>query len=173
MCFKSEQGRWMGSWDAEIEVEFNFLISEDLVDINVNFVISNALHNAFVDLSQGTFLKPLIPLFTTTTPYPISLSMRSLHAGPNLLIAQITALLAAASTPMPVNSHPFPIAAMSGSAMIAPTQEQMLRTKLLAATPEEARLGMNSVSMVVAMAKMSMLPTPKKKLAMSCGSRGC
>ncbi len=41
----------MGSWDAGIEVEFNFLISEDLVDINVNFVISNALHNAFVDLS--------------------------------------------------------------------------------------------------------------------------
>ena len=52
---------------------------------------------------------------------------------------------------------------------MAPTLEKMLRTKLLAATPEEARRGMNSVSMVVATAKMSMLPMPKKKLARSCG----
>lgn len=56
---------------------------------------------------------------------------------------------------------------MKGSAAIAPTQEKMFRTKLLTATPEEARRGMNSVSIVVDMAKISMLPIPKKKLAIS------
>ena len=44
---------------------------------------------------------------------------------------------------------------------------KMFRTKLLTATPEEARRGMNSVSIVVDMAKISMLPIPKKKLAKS------
>lgn len=43
----------------------------------------------------------------------------------------------------------------------------MFRMKLFTATPEEARLGMNSVRIVVDMAKISMLPIPKKKLAKS------
>ena len=41
----------------------------------------------------------------------------------------------------------------------------MFRTKLLTATPFDAFFGMNSVSIVVAIAKMSMEPMPKKKLA--------
>lgn len=91
------------------------------------------------------------------------------YLGPNLLIAQITLPLHSAIAPTPVNSHPSPIAVISGCAVTAPTAEKILRTKLLAATPEEARRGMNSVSMVVAMAKMSMDPMPKKKLAISWG----
>ena len=66
-----------------------------------------------------------------------------------------------------VNSHPLPMAEISGPATMAPTQEQMLRTKLFTATPDEARRGMNSVNIVVAAAKMSMLPMPKKKLAIN------
>jgi hypothetical protein len=80
--------------------------------------------------------------------------------------------LTSAITPKPVKSHPFPIASMSGCATTPPTQEKIFLTKLFTATPEEARLGMNSVSMVVAMAKMSMLPTPKKKLAINYGLSG-
>ena len=83
-------------------------------------------------------------------------------------MAQITIELANAITPRPVNSQPFPMAVIKGLATIAPMQEKMFRTKLFAATPEEARLGMNSVSMVVAMAKMSIEPMPKKKFAISC-----
>jgi len=89
------------------------------------------------------------------------------HPGPNLRIAHTTALLAAAITPSPVNNQPFPIVSSSGCATTPPTQEKIFLTKLFTATPEDAFLGMNSVSMVVTMAKMSMLPTPKKKLAMS------
>jgi hypothetical protein len=49
---------------------------------------------------------------------------------------------------------------MTGAATTAPTQENMFRTKLLTATPFDDCLGMNSVSMVVAMAKMSIDPIP-------------
>ena len=74
-----------------------------------------------------------------------------------------------AQIPIMVNTHPLPIAEIHGSATIAPKQEKMFRTKLLTATPEDARLGINSVSIVVAKPKISMLPMPKKKLAKSCG----
>ena len=43
-----------------------------------------------------------------------ALSMRILHLGPYLRIAQIVELLANAITPSPVNSQPFPIAEISG-----------------------------------------------------------
>lgn len=89
------------------------------------------------------------------------------YLGPNLLIAQITLPLARAITPTPVNSQPSPMEVINGLATTAPTQEKMLRTKLFAATPEEALRGINSVSIVVAMAKISMEPTPKKKLAIN------
>jgi hypothetical protein len=59
-----------------------------------------------------------------------------------------------------VKSHPFPIAFMTGAATTAPTHENMLRTKLLTATPFDDCFGINSVSMVVAMAKMSIDPIP-------------
>lgn len=97
---------------------------------------------------------------------------KATYLGPKRLIAQITLPLQSAMTPTPVNSQPSPTALISGCATTTPAAEKMLRTKLLAATPEEARRGMNSVSMVVAMAKMSMEPMPKKKLAMSCGGVG-
>lgn len=81
-------------------------------------------------------------------------------------MVQITASpLIKLHSPRIVNSQPLPIALMMGSAARAPAKEKMLRTKLLMAMPEEARRGMNSVSMVVESAKISMLPTPKKKLA--------
>jgi hypothetical protein len=91
---------------------------------------------------------------------PNSLSIVVLHFGPNRLIAQIVRLLDSAHRPKIVKSHPFPIAFMTGAATIAPTQENMFRTKLLTATPLDDCLGMNSVSMVVAMAKMSIDPIP-------------
>ena len=89
------------------------------------------------------------------------------HRGPNLLIAQMTTLLAAAMTPTPVNSQPSPMASMSGCATIAPVQEKIFRTKLLAATPADALLGINSVNIVVAIEKMSIEPMPKKKFAIN------
>ena len=89
-----------------------------------------------------------------------------------LLMIQNTLPLPNAMTPTPVNSQPLPMASMRGSATMAPMHENMLRTKLLAATPEEALRGMNSVSMVVDMAKMSIEPIPKKKLAISWKSGG-
>lgn len=70
-----------------------------------------------------------------------------------------------AANPKMVKSHPFPIAWIRGDATTEPTQERMLRTKLFRATPADDFLGMNSVSMVVAIPKMSIEPTPKKKLA--------
>lgn len=60
---------------------------------------------------------------------------------------------------------PFPIATIRGSVTTEPTQENMLRTKLLSAMPWLLFRGINSVNIVVTRAKMSMLPTPKKKLA--------
>ncbi len=86
-------------------------------------------------------------------------------------MAQMTTLLAAAMRPNPVNSQPLPMAFNNGCATTPPTHEKMFRTKLLTATPEEAFFGMNSVSMVVDMLKMSMLPRPKKKLAINCTTR--
>jgi hypothetical protein len=80
-------------------------------------------------------------------------------------MAHTTMLLAAATTPMMVNTQPLPMAWINGAATTPPMAEKMLRTKLLTATPEEAFFGMNSVSMVVAMAKMSIEPTPKMKVA--------
>lgn len=89
-----------------------------------------------------------------------------LHLSPCVRMVQITASpLIKPHSPRIVNSQPLPIALMMGSAARAPAKEKMLRTKLLMAMPEEARRGMNSVSMVVESAKISMLPTPKKKLA--------
>ena len=94
-------------------------------------------------------------------------SIFSLHPGPKRLIAQTTELLHNAMTPNPVKSHPFLMASMRGCATTPPTHEKILRTKLLTATPDEDLRGMNSVSIVVAMENTSMLPIPKKKLAMS------
>lgn len=81
-------------------------------------------------------------------------------------MVQITASpLIKLHSPRIVHSQPLPMALMVGSAAKTPAKEKMLRTELLMAMPEEARRGMNSVSMVVESAKISMLPTPKKKLA--------
>ena len=64
-----------------------------------------------------------------------------------------------------VKIQPLPIAPMIGAVTTEPTQEKMFRMKLLRATPSEDFFGMNSVSMVVTILKMSMEPIPKKKLA--------
>ena len=89
-----------------------------------------------------------------------SLSIVSLHFGPKRLMAQIVRLLNNAQTPKIVNSQPLPTAFMTGAATMAPTQENMFLTKLLTATPLDDCLGMNSVSIVVATAKISIDPIP-------------
>jgi hypothetical protein len=67
-----------------------------------------------------------------------------------------------------VNSHPLPIATIIGAVTRDPTQEKIFRIKLFSATPEEDFLGINSVSIVVAMLKISIEPMPKKKFAIIC-----
>ena len=89
-----------------------------------------------------------------------SLSIASLHFGPKRLRAQIVRLLSNAQTPKIVTNQPLPTAFMIGAATMAPTHEKMFRTKLLTATPFDDCLGMNSVSIVVAMAKISIDPIP-------------
>jgi hypothetical protein len=95
--------------------------------------------------------------------------MSSLHLSEYRFIAQMTANpLNSATNPKKVQTHPLPTAPRIGAATTPPTHENMFLTKLLTAMPVEALRGMNSVSMVVAIPKMIMLPTPKKKLAMIC-----
>lgn len=96
----------------------------------------------------------------------ILLTISSRHRLPYFFIAHITTHpLTNETSPMIVHIQPFPMASIKGAATTPPTHEKMFRIKLLTAIPVEARFGMNSVSMVVAMAKMSMDPTPKKKFA--------
>lgn len=61
---------------------------------------------------------------------------------------------------------------MMGAATTPPTQEAIFRIKLFRATPVEERLGINSVSIVVAMLKINIDPKPKKKLATICNKAG-
>lgn len=56
---------------------------------------------------------------------------------------------------------------MIGAAIIPPTHENMFLTKLLTATPEDDLRGMNSVSIVVAIEKISIEPHPKKNEAIA------
>jgi hypothetical protein len=67
-----------------------------------------------------------------------------------------------------VKIQPLPMAVMTGAVTKDPTHEKMFRTKLLSATPDDDFFGMNSVSIVVAMLKISIEPMPKKKLAIIC-----
>jgi hypothetical protein len=62
---------------------------------------------------------------------------------------------------MIVHNHPLPIALISGATMIVPIQENMFRTKLFTAIPVDDFRGINSVSIVVAMANIIIDPTPK------------
>ena len=92
--------------------------------------------------------------------------MACLHRGPIFFMVMMDMMqITKAAIPKMVNNQPFPMAWISGEATTEPTQERILRTKVFRATPADDFLGMNSVSMVVAMPKMSMEPTPKKKLA--------
>lgn len=70
-----------------------------------------------------------------------------------------------------VNSQPLPMASMTGAAITPPTHEKILRIKLLTATPVEAFLGRNSVSIVVDMLKMIIEPAPKKKIDTICAEQ--
>ena len=98
----------------------------------------------------------------------IFLSISILHFSAYVFIDQMTPIpLTRAKRPMIVQSHPLPMARMSGAAMIPPTQENMFRTKLLTAIPVDALRGINSVNIVVAIANIIIDPTPKKKRAMS------
>lgn len=62
--------------------------------------------------------------------------------------------------PTIVNTHPLEMAAIHGAPAMAATHESIFLQKLFTATPDELLLGMNSVNIVVVMAKISMLPTP-------------
>jgi len=87
-----------------------------------------------------------------------------------------------ATPPTMVNSAPLPIALINGEVTMQPIQLKMLRTKLFSATPLLAFRGINSVSIVVAIANINIdlvnvslmlysknfdqaYPMPKKKLA--------
>lgn len=78
---------------------------------------------------------------------------------------RITKALTKPIPPRMVKSQPFPMTPMRGAVIKEPTHEKIFRTKLFNATPMEDFLGMNSVSMVVTMLKISIEPIPKKKLA--------
>ena len=84
----------------------------------------------------------------------------SRQPGPYRRMAQITDALESVQSPRKVNNQPLPTAAINGAPAMAPTHDRMFRQKLFNATPEDDRRGMNSVSIVVAMAKMIMLPRP-------------
>lgn len=86
------------------------------------------------------------------------------HFGPCRLIAQTTKLLANAIIPRIVKIQPFPMALINGAATILPTHEKIFLIKLLTATPDDDFCGINSVSIVVTIVKMSKDPTPNKKL---------
>jgi len=66
-----------------------------------------------------------------------------------------------------VHIHPFPIAWITGAATTPPVHATIFRMKLFTAIPVEAFRDMNSVSIVVDIPKISMVPIPKKKLAMA------
>lgn len=72
-----------------------------------------------------------------------------------------------AQRPRIVNIQPLPMALTIGAATIPPTHENMFLIKLLTATPEDDLRGMNSVSIVVAIEKMSIEPQPKKNEAIT------
>lgn len=78
---------------------------------------------------------------------------------------RITKALTKPIPPSMVKSQPFPMTLMRGAVIKEPTQEKIFRTKLFNATPLEDFLGINSVSMVVTILKISIEPIPKKKLA--------
>lgn len=80
-------------------------------------------------------------------------------------MANMTELLAKLTRPKIVKSQPLPMPLMIGAVTRDPTHEKIFRMKLFRATPSEDFFGMNSVSMVVTMLKMSIDPMPKKKLA--------
>ena len=63
-------------------------------------------------------------------------------------------------SPRIVNSQPFPMTAISGAPTMAPMHDKMFRHRLFSATPEDDRRGMNSVNIVVDIAKMSIDPNP-------------
>ena len=110
--------------------------------------------------ANTTLCEPMIFIAARALRQLSSLSIASLHFGPKRLMAQIVRLLSNAQTPKIVNNQPLPTAFMIGAATMAPTQEKMFLTKLLTATPFDDCLGMNSVSIVVAMAKISIDPIP-------------
>lgn len=87
---------------------------------------------------------------------------------PYTLMIQSTLLLAKHTKPRMVKSQPFPIPPRMGAVTKDPTHEKMFRTKLFSATPDEDFSGINSVSIVVDILKISMEPMPKKKLAIIC-----
>ena len=60
------------------------------------------------------------------------------------------------------------MASMIGLVTSVVTNANMFRVKLFRATPADDFLGMNSVSIVVVVLKISIDPTPKKKLAIIC-----
>lgn len=97
--------------------------------------------------------------------YRVCASIFSLQRGPYTRIASMTELLAKLTKPIIVNNQPSPIPSIIGAVTRDPTQEKMFRMKLFRATPSEDFFGMNSVSIVTTILKMSMEPIPKKKFA--------
>lgn len=94
--------------------------------------------------------------------------MSTLHLSENVFIDSITPIpLNIETRPTIVHIHPLPIALIQGAATIPKTQEKIFLTKLLTAMPVDAFRGINSVNMVVDIAKMIIDPKPKKNNAIS------
>jgi hypothetical protein len=124
--------------------------------LHTRFLVTNALTIFFV------------PYISQSHHHPNFSTMTTLHCSPHLLIAANAAKpVITLQIPRIVISQPFPIALSTGSATMAPVKENMLRTKLLRAMPDAARLGMNSVSIVLTRLNISIEPTPKKTVAVS------
>ena len=116
------------------------------------FVVRTSIHLVFMNRKHWSEVYPPSSLN--------ALSIFSRHLGPNFFIAQMTEALEKAHNPRIVKSHPFPMASISGAPTIPPAHEKQFRIRLFKATPELDFLGMNSVNMVVTMAKISMEPIP-------------
>lgn len=75
-------------------------------------------------------------------------------------MAHITNAEDTAHIPTIVKTQPFPMAAIQGAPTIAAAHEKILRQRLFSAMPPLERRGMNSVNIVVVIAKINILPMP-------------
>lgn len=129
------------------------------------------MHQAYPGPKQGqvgTTIRISRRLCKDRRAHCVRASIDFLQRGPKTLMIYRVELLANATRPRIVKSQPLPMASIIGAVTKDPTHEKMFRMKLFSATPADAFFGINSVNIVVAIPKIIMDPTPKKKLAIIC-----